>query len=106
MRRRVVVLLAAFLIVAGAAGGAIYGYRGGPKPAAEPESASTVPVLTQQTESHPVPIYLRGVGTVIAFNNVVVRSQITGPLIKVSFRQGETVHKGDVLAEIDPRPYQ
>ena len=56
--------------------------------------------------AHPVPIYLRGVGTVIAFNNVVVRSQITGPLIKISFRQGQTVHKGDVLAEIDPRPYQ
>ena len=36
----------------------------------------------------PVPIYLRGVGTVIAFNNVVVRSQITGPLIKVSFSRG------------------
>jgi multidrug efflux system membrane fusion protein len=43
---------------------------------------------------------------VIAFNNVVVRSQITGPLVKVSFRQGQTVKKGDVLAEIDPRPYQ
>jgi membrane fusion protein, multidrug efflux system len=57
-------------------------------------------------KSSPVPIYLRGVGTVIAFNNVVVRSQITGPLIKVSFQQGQAVRKGDLLAEIDPRPYQ
>jgi multidrug efflux system membrane fusion protein len=55
---------------------------------------------------HPVPIYLRGIGTVIAFNNVVVRSQITGPLINIPFKQGETVHEGDLLAEIDPRPYQ
>jgi multidrug efflux system membrane fusion protein len=56
--------------------------------------------------SHNVPIYLRGVGTAVAYNNVVVRSQITGQIIKIAFRQGQTVHKGDLLAEIDPRPYQ
>jgi membrane fusion protein, multidrug efflux system len=66
----------------------------------------TVPVLAEVATTHTVPIYLRGVGTVIAFNNVVVRSQITGPLIKINFRQGQTVHKGDLLAEIDPAPYQ
>src|SRR5207302_5050279 len=53
-----------------------------------------------------VPIYLRGVGTMIAYNNVIVRSQITGQLIKIAFTQGQTVHQGDLLAEIDPRPYQ
>nr|HEV8011639.1 efflux RND transporter periplasmic adaptor subunit [Bradyrhizobium sp.] len=73
-----------------------------PKEAPQPPA----PVVAAMVEAHPVPIYLRGVGTVIAFNNVVLRSQITGPLVKVSFRQGETVHKGDVLAEIDPRPYK
>src|SRR5580658_3307758 len=73
-----------------------------PKEAPQPPA----PVVAAIVQAHPVPIYLRGVGTVIAYNNVVVRSQITGPLIKVSFRQGETVHKGDLLAEIDPRPYQ
>ena len=73
-----------------------------PKEAPQPPA----PVVAAIVEAHPVPIYLRGVGTVIAFNNVVLRSQITGPLVKVSFRQGETVHKGDVLAEIDPRPYK
>ena len=56
--------------------------------------------------SQDVPIYLRGVGTVIAYNNVVVRSQITGQITKIAFTQGQTVHKGDLLAEIDPRPYQ
>ena len=55
---------------------------------------------------HDVPIYLRGVGTVIAYNNVIVRSQITGQLVKIAFTQGQTVKKGDLLAEIDPRPYQ
>ena len=42
----------------------------------------------------------------IAYNNVVVRSQITGQLTQVTFRQGQTVHMGDLLAQIDPRPYQ
>lgn len=65
-----------------------------------------VPVVAAQIQKHPVPIYLRGVGTVIAYNNVVVRSQITGPLTRIAFEQGQTVHKGDLLAEIDPRPYQ
>jgi membrane fusion protein, multidrug efflux system len=65
-----------------------------------------VPVVATTVTPHPVPIYLRGIGTVIAFNNVVVRSQITGPLTNVPFKQGETVHEGDLLAEIDPRPYQ
>src|SRR5437870_6405023 len=45
-------------------------------------------------------------GTAAAYNNVVVRSQITGQLVKIAFKQGQTVHKGDLLAEIDPRPYQ
>src|SRR5262249_25388393 len=52
------------------------------------------------------PIYLRGVGTVIAYNNVIVRSQITGQIVNIAFQQGQTVKKGDLLAEIDPRPYQ
>src|SRR6201998_4580006 len=71
-----------------------------------PPAPPTVPVVAQKVLSHDVPIYLRGVGTVIAYNNVIVRSQITGQLIKISFRQGQTVHKGDLLGEIDPRPYQ
>jgi membrane fusion protein, multidrug efflux system len=69
-------------------------------------AAPATPVVAGTVTAHPVPIYLRGVGTVIAYNNVVLRSQITGPLINISFIQGQTVHKGDVLAEIDPRPFQ
>jgi multidrug efflux system membrane fusion protein len=65
-----------------------------------------VSVVAAKVKSGDVPIYLRGVGTVIAYNNVIVRSQITGQLINITFKQGQTVHKGDQLAEIDPRPYQ
>src|SRR6201998_1334166 len=71
-----------------------------------PPAPPTVPVVAQKVLSHDVPIYLRGVGTVIAYNNVVVRSQITGQLVKITFTQGQTVKKGDLLGEIDPRPYQ
>jgi multidrug efflux system membrane fusion protein len=62
--------------------------------------------VAASVQSHDVPIYLRGVGTVIAYNNVLLRSQITGELVKISFHQGQQVKKGDVLAVIDPRPYQ
>lgn len=53
-----------------------------------------------------MPIYLRGVGTVIAYNTVVVRSQIQGQLTQINFNEGQAVRAGDVLAQIDPRPYQ
>src|SRR5690349_14321929 len=67
-----------------------------PPPAPPP----SIPVIAASVLQHDVPIYLRGVGTVIAYNNVVVRSQITGQLVKVVFTQGQTVKKGDLLAEI------
>jgi membrane fusion protein, multidrug efflux system len=73
---------------------------------AAPPPAVTVPVIAATVQKEDVPIYLEGVGTVIAYNNVIVRSQITGQLVKIAFTQGQTVHKGDLLAEIDPRPYQ
>lgn len=53
-----------------------------------------------------VPIYLRGVGTVIAYNTDVVRSQIQGQLTQITFIEGQTVKAGDLLAQIDPRPYK
>jgi multidrug efflux system membrane fusion protein len=53
-----------------------------------------------------VPIYLQGVGTVIAYNTVIVRSQIQGQITKINFSEGQAVKTGDLLAVIDPRPYQ
>jgi multidrug efflux system membrane fusion protein len=75
-----------------------------PAPPAPPPAG--IPVVAGTVTSQDVPIYLRGVGTVIAFNNVVVRSQITGQITQIAFTQGQTVHAGDLLAQIDPRPYQ
>src|ERR1700684_2913380 len=103
MRKGPVVLTV--LLIGIAAAGAAWWHRSRAAPTPEAPPPPT-PVVAAAVGAPPGPIYLRGVGTVIAFNNVVLRSQITGPLIKIGFRQGQTVRKGDVLAEIDPRPYQ
>ena len=92
-------------LVAVGLGAAFYTTHAEAPAAAAPEPAR-VPVVVSKVTSEDVPIYLRGVGTTIAYNNVVARSQITGQLVNVAFKQGQTVHKGDLLAEIDPRPYQ
>jgi membrane fusion protein, multidrug efflux system len=65
-----------------------------------------VPVVAGVVAQHDVPIYLTGVGTVIAYNTVVVHSQIQGQVVSINFTEGQTVHAGDLLAQIDPRPYQ
>jgi multidrug efflux system membrane fusion protein len=69
-------------------------------------SVPVVPVVAETVAQHDVPIYLTGVGTVIAYNTVVVRSQIQGPLVSINFTEGETARPDDLLAQIDPRPYQ
>ena len=66
----------------------------------------TVPIVATTVAQHDVPIYLTGVGTVIAYNTDVVRAQIQGQIISINFTEGQAVHAGDLLAQIDPRPYQ
>src|SRR5258708_903396 len=73
---------------------------------APPPAPAMVPVVAGVVSSHDVPIYLSGVGTVIAYNTVLVRSQIQGQIVSINFTEGQTVHTGDLLAQIDPRPYQ
>lgn len=53
-----------------------------------------------------MPVYLQGLGTVTAFNTVTVKTRVDGQLVSVNFKEGQDVRKGEVLAEIDPRPYQ
>jgi multidrug efflux system membrane fusion protein len=106
MSRRLIFVSLFGLAAAGAGLGAFLYATNTSAPAATAPEPVRVPVVTSTVTSGDVPIYLRGVGTVIAYNNVIVRSQITGQLVQISFQQGQTVHKDDLLAEIDPRPYQ
>jgi len=73
---------------------------------AKPVPPAPVPVVAATVAQHDVPIYLVGVGTVIAYNTDVVRAQIQGQIISINFTEGQKVHAGDLLAQIDPRPYQ
>src|SRR5882762_8906339 len=65
-----------------------------------------VPVLAAMPRIQDMPVYLDGVGSVRALNNVLVRSQVDGKLIAVNFVEGQDVKKGDVLGEIDPVLYK
>jgi multidrug efflux system membrane fusion protein len=76
------------------------------RPAVTAKEPPRTPVVASAVASGDVPIYLEGLGTVIAYNTVIVRSQIQGQITQINFTEGQTVHAGDLLAQIDPRPYQ
>jgi multidrug efflux system membrane fusion protein len=65
-----------------------------------------VPVVAVDVQQHDVRIILSGLGTVQALNTATVRTQVTGLLQTVNFSEGQTVHRGDLLAQVDPRPNQ
>ena len=112
LKRRITVFLIAGLVIAGVV--AVYympqwqttlaaskgGRRGGPA------TTDPVPVLASAARVADVPVYLDGVGTAKALNTVTVRSQVDGKIINISFKEGQDVPKGYVLAKIDPVTYQ
>jgi multidrug efflux system membrane fusion protein len=65
-----------------------------------------VPVNSAKVEKADFPVYLTGLGTVQGFNTVQVRTRVDGQIDKIAFTEGQMVKEGDLLAEIDPRPYQ
>jgi len=95
-------------MVALSAGGMLYATHTYPfnKATVVPVQAAPIPVVAGTVAQHDVPIYLNGVGTVIAYNTDVVRAQIQGEIVSINFTEGQTVRAGDLLAQIDPRPYQ
>jgi multidrug efflux system membrane fusion protein len=111
--RRIIVFLIGAFVVAGVVG--VYympqwqaaapasksGRRGGGGVSTDP-----VPVLAIAAQAADVPVYLNGVGTARALKTVVVRPQVDGKLINISFTEGQEVPKGFVLAKIDPVTYQ
>ena len=71
-----------------------------------PPSAKPVPVTIASVEKADFPAYLFGLGSVQAFNTVIVRTRVDGQIDKIAFQEGQLVKEGDILAQIDPRPYQ
>jgi membrane fusion protein, multidrug efflux system len=101
-----VVVSTALLVALLAAGGLYFKHTRPLEEAAAAPLPPAVPIVAGMVAQHDVPIYLSGVGTVIAYNTDVVRAQIQGQIISINFTEGQSVHAGDLLAQIDPRPYQ
>jgi multidrug efflux system membrane fusion protein len=111
-RRSIAVVIACVLI----AGGVGWYYFTTPRADAAVNSADgakgkqkgppPIPVTVQSVQSADFPVYLNGLGTVQPYDTVTVRSRVDGQVTKVNFRQGDIVKEGDLLVQIDPRPYQ
>lgn len=89
------------------AAGVVFGMGKGPDAqSGEPRRVPPVPVLADAVKQGDFPVYFQGLGTVTAMNTVTVRSRVDGELMKLHFTEGREVKAGDLLAEIDPRPYK
>ncbi len=102
MKMRAVLGVAAMGVIAIVAGRELIGAA----PAATDPTPQAIPVQTGTAQRQDVPVYLDGLGTVTAFNVVDVKAQASGNLVALPIQEGQEVHKGDTVAEIDPRPYQ
>lgn len=103
MRLRTSVAAIVVLVIAGGGAFAVT-HKASPRPQQAP--APSMPVVAGTVSTQNVPIYLRGIGTVIAYNTDIVRSQIQGQLTQIAFTEGKAVRAGDLLAQIDPHPFQ
>ena len=117
-KKRGLIWLVFLLIVAGIAGYAVWraghpttagkkggggGGAGGPGGAA---ALGPVPVVVTKVTRSSIPVYQNGLGNVSPYYTVTVKSRVDGQLMKVDFNEGDLVKEGQVLLEIDPRPYQ
>ncbi len=101
---RTLPLLLGLAIVAGGA----YGYARFTQPGVKTAKPAPVPVPVTlgAVERTPLALVLNGLGTVQAYNTVQVRTRIDGEIQRVDFREGQSVRKGEILVQVDPRPYQ
>jgi membrane fusion protein, multidrug efflux system len=100
--RRIVYVAAGLAVVALVAGVAVSRLKGTARAAPTP----SVPVVATAAGQRDVPIYSDALGTVLALNTVSIRAQVTGQIVSINFRQGQDVRAGEVLAKIDPAPFQ
>lgn len=107
LRRWWIGLVVACLLVVGAF---IFLARGGQKASRAAQqglaTAPGIPVVATAVKKGDLGVYLSGLGTVTPLNTVTVKTRVDGELTKVHFREGQVVSRGELLAEIDPRPYE
>lgn len=96
-------VVVAAVLVAGFLGQSRFSEAEKPQPRA---ATPGVPVTVTKVGRRDIDVFDRGIGTVTAFRSVTVRAQVAGYLAKINFTEGKTVTKGELLAEIDKRPYQ
>jgi multidrug efflux system membrane fusion protein len=72
----------------------------------EVKGPAAIPVSVGEAKRADYPLYLDGLGQVQAFNTVTVKTRVDGQVVKIAFNEGQMVKAGDLLAQIDPRPYQ
>ena len=110
MTRKRWIGLAAALGMVAVLGLALYGRgktaKGQPGTAGNTAGGPPVPVIVARVGQRDMPVYLDGLGSVSAFNTVTVKSRVDGQLVKVAFVEGQEVHQGDLLAQVDPRPFE
>lgn len=82
------------------------GSEGGKSGSKKGRGAGTIPVGISAVQRGNIGVYINALGTVTPVNTVTVTSRVVGQLLSVHYREGQIVHKGDLLAEIDARPYQ
>ncbi len=105
--RWVRLLTLAVLIAGGIVAWRSYGDAGAKQPQSDkPRPAAAVPVKIASVEKADFPVYLNSLGTVQGFNTVVVRTRVDGQIDRIAFTEGQIVKTGDLLAQIDPRPFQ
>ena len=78
----------------------------GPGAGAPGQQARPVPVIVAPARTGDLNVYLTALGSVTPLNTVTVKSRVDGQLMRTHFTEGQVVHAGDLLAEIDPRPFQ
>ena len=106
--KRLIVGVACAVLAVATLGGLRYHRAAAAKTAAAHAGSGgpVVAVIEGTVQQKDVPIYLDGLGTVQAYNTVTVHVRVDGQLQKVAFVEGQDVHAGDVLAQIDPAPFQ